>query len=309
MLYGRVKERAALDALLTRVRAGQGGGVVLRGEPGIGKTALLGYAAERATGFRVLRTTGVEPESDLGYAALHRLLLPVLDRVDRLPEPQARGLGVVFGQATGPVPDRFLVALATLSLLSEAAGDRPVLCLVDDAHWADWPTLSTLAFVARRLDAEPVALALAARADEGRPLDAAGLVDLPLAGLDRDAAGALLAAGDQLSEADRAELLRATGGNPLAIRELPASALRAAGSGEPLPLAAADSSGPSSSGRSSAMPPRSACSCWSPRAVPGGWTRYGAPRRSFREVPNRTRPASLPISSSRMVRRWPSGTR
>ena len=238
MLYGRVKERAALDALLTRVRAGQGGGVVLRGEPGIGKTALLGYAAERATGFRVLRTTGVEPESDLGYAALHRLLLPVLDRVDRLPEPQARGLGVVFGQATGPVPDRFLVALATLSLLSEAAGDRPVLCLVDDAHWADRPTLSTLAFVARRLDAEPVALVLAARADEGRPLDAAGLVDLPLAGLDRDAAGALLAAGDQLSEADRAELLRATGGNPLAIRELPASALRAAGSGEPLPLAA-----------------------------------------------------------------------
>ncbi len=242
VLAGRAKERAELDALLRRVRAGQGGGVVLRGEPGIGKTALLEYAAQRATGFRVLRTAGVEPESDLGYATLHGLLLPVLDRVDRLPEPQAHGLGVVFGRATGPAPDRFLVALATLSLLSEVAGEGPVLCVVDDAHWADRPTLDTVAFVARRLDAEPVALALAVRADEGRPLDPAGLVDLPLAGLDRAAAEALLVerAGDRLSAPDRGELLRATAGNPLAIRELPASALRDAGPGspEPLPLAA-----------------------------------------------------------------------
>jgi DNA-binding CsgD family transcriptional regulator len=240
MLLGRVKERAAIEALLERARAGRGGGLVLHGEPGIGKSALLGYAAEQATGMRVLHTVGVEPESDLGHATLHRLLLPVLDWTDRLPEPQARALGVVFGQATGPVPDRFLLALATLSLLSEVAGERPVLCLVDDAHWADAPSLDALAFVARRLDAEPVALLLAARAGEGWRLDVAGLVEVPLAGLDREAARALLAehGGDRLSVAEQDELLRATGGNPLALRELPAAARQGAGLGEPLPLAA-----------------------------------------------------------------------
>lgn len=240
MLHGRVKERAAIEAMLARARAGQGGCLVLRGEPGIGKTALLDHTAEHAVGMRVLRTVGVEPEYDLGYATLHRLLLPVLDRIEKLPEPQAHGLGVVFGQAAGPAPDRFLVALATLSLLSEAAEEQPLLCLVDDAHWADAPSLDTLAFVARRLDAEPIALALAARADEGRPLDVAGLVDVPLAGLDRDAAVAVLAesGGGGLSAVERDEVLRATGGNPLAIREMPASAPRGVGLGEPLPLAA-----------------------------------------------------------------------
>jgi DNA-binding CsgD family transcriptional regulator len=239
MLFGRAKERAAIQALLGRARTGHGGGLVLHGEPGIGKSALLGYAAERAGGMRLLRTVGVEPERDLGHAALHRLLLPVLNSIDRLPDPQARALGVVFGQADGSVPDRFLVALATLSLLSEVAGERPVLCLVDDAHWADAPSLDALAFVARRLDAEPIALLLAARADEGRPLDVAGLVDLPVGGLDRDAARALLAArgGDRLSAVEQDELLRATAGNPLAIRELPAVAWQRAGRGEPLPLA------------------------------------------------------------------------
>jgi hypothetical protein len=166
MLFGRVREQAAIEALLERAR---GGGLVLRGEPGIGKSTLLGYAAERASGMRVLHTVGVEPESDLGHATLHRLLLPVLDSIHQLPEPQARALSVVFGQADGPAPDRFLVALATLSLLSEAACERPALCLVDDAHWADAPSLDALAFVARRLEVEPIALVLAARADEGRP--------------------------------------------------------------------------------------------------------------------------------------------
>lgn len=239
MLHGRAKERAAIEGLLEQTRAGRGGCVVLHGEPGIGKTALLEYAAAQAAGMRVLRTAGVEPETDLGFATLHRLLLPVLDRVEQLPEPQARGLGVVFGQADGPPPDRFLVALATLSLLSDVAGDQPVLCLVDDAHWADAPSLDTLAFVARRLDAEPVAVAFAARADEGRHLDTSGLLDLPLAGLDRDAARALLVAhgGERLSAADQDELLRTASGNPLAIRELPA-AFRGAVPGEPLPLAA-----------------------------------------------------------------------
>jgi DNA-binding CsgD family transcriptional regulator len=239
MLRGRMRERTAIDALLRRARDGQGGGMVLRGEPGIGKSTLLDYTGEQATGMRVLRTAGVEPESDLGYAALHLLLLPVLDRMDRLPEPQARGLGVVFGQAVGPAPDRFLVALAALSLLSELAGERPVLCLLDDAHWADRPSLDTLAFVARRLEAEPIALVLAARTDEGLPMDLPGLADLPLAGLDQESARALLVehGGDRLSVAEQDELLRATGCNPLAIRELPARARRGAGSREPFPLA------------------------------------------------------------------------
>ncbi|HEY1319105.1 MAG TPA: AAA family ATPase, partial [Streptosporangiaceae bacterium] len=240
MLRGRVKERAVIEALLRRARDGQGGGVVLRGEPGIGKSALLEYAAERATGMPVLRAVGVQPESELGYAALHRLLLPVMDRMDRLPEPQARALGVVFGQAVGPAPDRFLVALATLSLLSELASERPfLLCLVDDAHWADRPSLDTLAFAVRRLEAEPIALVLAARTDEGLPTDLAGLPDLPLAGLDRESARELLIehGGNRLSVAEQDELLDATGCNPLAIRELPAGAGRGADFAAPLPLA------------------------------------------------------------------------
>jgi predicted ATPase len=137
MLRGRQAEQAAIDTVLERARDGHGGGLVLRGEPGMGKSALLVYARSRAAGMRVLQTAGVEPESELGYATLHRLLLPVLDGLERLPEPQARALGVVFAQREGPVPDRFLVALATLSLLSELADDHPLLCLVDDVHWAD----------------------------------------------------------------------------------------------------------------------------------------------------------------------------
>ncbi|MQA77089.1 MAG: AAA family ATPase [Streptosporangiales bacterium] len=240
VLRGRVRERAAVDALLDRARAGTGGGLLLHGEPGIGKSALLAYAAERADGMRVLRTAGVEPEADLGYATLHRLMFSVLGSLDRLPEPQARALGVVFGRAEGTAPDRFLVALAVLSLLSETAGERPLLCLVDDAQWADPLSMDVLAFVARRLDTEPIALAMAARADEGRAIDVAGLVDVPLAGLDRESAGALLAehGGERLSPAERDELLVATGGNPLAIRELPAVPRSLAAQGEPAPLAA-----------------------------------------------------------------------
>jgi hypothetical protein len=200
---------------------------------------LLEVAGERAIGLRVLRSAGVEAEADLGYATLHRLLLPVLEGVQWLPEPQARGLGVVFGQATGSPPDRFLVALATLSLLSELAEERPVLCLVDDAHWADRPSLDTLAFVARRLEAEPIALILAARTDEGLTMDLPGLADLPVAGLDIESARALLVehGGDRLSVLEQDELLRATGCNPLAIRELPTGARRGDGTAEPLPLA------------------------------------------------------------------------
>jgi DNA-binding CsgD family transcriptional regulator len=239
MLRGRETEQAAIDTLLQRARDGHGGGLVLHGEAGMGKSALVAYARGRATGMRVLGTAGVEPESDLGHATLHRLLLPVLDRLDRLPEPQARALGVVFAQRQGSTPDRFLVALATLSLLSELADNRPVLCLVDDAHWADRASLDTLGFVARRLDAEPIAVLLATRTAAGVPGADAGLTDLPLAGLPPEAARALLGehGGDRLPPAEQDELLSASGGNPLAIREFAALARHAVRRGEPLPLA------------------------------------------------------------------------
>ena len=134
--------------------------LVMRGEAGIGKTALLGYAAETAQDFRVARAGGVESEMELPFAALHQLCGPVLGRVGRLPSPQLEALGVAFGLRSGGAPDRFLVGLAVLGLLSEVAADRPLLCLVDDAQWLDQASAQALAFVARRLDAESVAPAV-----------------------------------------------------------------------------------------------------------------------------------------------------
>ncbi len=231
MLHGRVREQAALHAVLSRARAGAGGALVLRGEPGIGKSALLddAAAAARAEGMRVLRTAGVEPELELSNATAHRLLLPLLDGVARLPAAQAQALDVVFGRATGPAPDRFLVALATLTLLADAAQTQPLLCLLDDAQWADRSSLDALAFAARRLAAEPIALLVAARSDV--PASLAGLPELPLTGLDHASARLLLAErGTAAADADL--LLRTAAGNPLAIMELPADGP----TGEPLPL-------------------------------------------------------------------------
>jgi DNA-binding CsgD family transcriptional regulator len=234
-VLGREIEIELLEALLRRACEGHGGGVVLHGEPGIGKTALLSYAEEHATGFQVLRAVGVAPEADLAYATLHQLLLPALGLVDELPGPQAQALRILFGQSHGAPPDPFLVGLSTLSLLSLLAGAKPVLCVVDDAHWADQPTLKTLAFVARRLDDEPVALALAARADEGHSTDLPHLRRIPLMGLNPDAAAALL--GDRgLTDAERTNLLAATGGNPLALLELAGREVPPDGTREPLAM-------------------------------------------------------------------------
>jgi DNA-binding NarL/FixJ family response regulator len=237
-VLGRDGETGQLESLLRYAAEGHGGGVVLHGEPGIGKTALLAHLEEHAIGFQVLRGVGVAPEADLAYATLHQLLLPVLGLVDELPGPQAQALGILFGRAHGSPPDPFLVGLSTLSLLSVLAGDKPVLCVVDDAHWADRPTLKTLAFVARRLDNEPIALALAARADEGHDTDLPHLRRIPLMGLAPAAATALLdeRGGARLSDGERKHLLAATGGNPLALLELAGSEVRPEWMQEPLAI-------------------------------------------------------------------------
>ena len=162
-LLGRRNECAALDQLLASVRAGPSRALVLRGEAGVGKCALLEYLVGRASGCGVAHAAGVESEMELAFAGLQQLCAPLLDRIDRLPGPQRDALGTAFGLRSGDAPDRFLVGLAVLSLLSEAAEDRPLLCLVDDAQWLDGASAQALAFVARRLRAESVGLVFAVR--------------------------------------------------------------------------------------------------------------------------------------------------
>ncbi|MES9607075.1 AAA family ATPase, partial [Actinomadura sp. NPDC000929] len=228
MLYGRDGELAAIDGLLDRARAGRSGALVLRGEAGIGKSALLDHAAGAADGMRVLRGTGVETESTMPYAGLHLLLGRHLDRIGGLPDAQAEALRAALNMG-GPEAesDRFLVGLAVLTLLSDLAEERPLLCLVDDAHWMDGSSAEALLFAARRLDAEPIAVVFAAR-DAIAPECAApefvaqGLPELRLRGLDEDAAAGLLAErAPDLPGHVRREILAGAMGNPLALLELP----------------------------------------------------------------------------------------
>ena len=163
MLLDRLPERAALSQLLEAARAGRSGVLVVRGEPGVGKTALLDWAVESAAGLRVVRVAGVESEMELAFAAVQQLCAPMLDQLGGLPDPQRAALGVAFGLSAGAAPDRFLVGLAVLSLVSGVAERQPLLCVVDDAQWLDRASALVLAFVARRLLAEPVALVFAAR--------------------------------------------------------------------------------------------------------------------------------------------------
>jgi hypothetical protein len=211
-----------LDGLLAEVRAGYSRVLVVRGEPGIGKTALLGYAARAAADFRVARAEGVESEMELPFAALHQLCGRMLDRLDRLPGPQREALGVAFGLSSGSAPDRFLVGLAVLGLVSEAATGQPLLCLVDDAQWLDQASARALAFVARRLDAETVALLFGTRDRAGEGA-LAGLPGLVVAGLADADARALLASvlPGRLDERVRDRIIAESGGNPLALLELP----------------------------------------------------------------------------------------
>jgi len=239
MLHGRSAETARIDELLAAARDGRSSVLVIRGEAGVGKTALLDYAAA-AAGMRVLRGTGIESEAELPFAALQLLLRPGLGLLDLLPPPQARALRGAFGLAGTPEAsgaDRFLIGLAALSLLSELAGVGALLCLIDDAHWLDRASADALLFAARRLESEGIVLLIVAREDG---FDAPGLPELPLGRLGRDTSRALLAErapGLSPGLADR--VLAEADGNPLALLELPVALSEAPGAlGGPVALAA-----------------------------------------------------------------------
>jgi DNA-binding CsgD family transcriptional regulator len=220
MLLDRLPERAALSQLLDAARAGRSGVLVMRGEPGVGKTALLEDVIASAAGLRVARVAGIESEMELAYAALQQLCAQMLDGLDRLPDPQREALGVVFGLRTGEVPDRFLVGLAALSLLADAANKQPLLCVIDDAQWLDRASAQAMGFVARRLFAEQVALVVATRQPGG---EFRGLPELAVGGLGDGDARELLASVIRrpLDERVQERFIAEAGGNPLALLELP----------------------------------------------------------------------------------------
>ncbi|MEU4327691.1 helix-turn-helix transcriptional regulator [Nonomuraea dietziae] len=219
MLHGRDKECERVGRLIEGAREGRSAALVIRAEPGTGKSALLDHAAGERQGLRVLRAGGIETECELPFATLHQLLRPLLGGLDALPEPQAQALRGALGLARSEGRDRFLIGLATLTLLAEHA---PLLCLVDDAHWVDRASLEALLFAARRLDAEGVVLIFATRAMERDVLAAAGLPQLPLADLDRQAAlSVLFEHAPGLRDHVRDRIVEESGGNPLALIELP----------------------------------------------------------------------------------------
>jgi DNA-binding CsgD family transcriptional regulator len=221
-LLDRENEREVLERLVAGVRAGESRVLVLRGEAGVGKTALLRHLAGAANGFRIARAAGVESEMELAFAGAHALCAQMLDRVGNLPAPQRDALNTAFGLSAGPPPDRFLVGLAVLNLLADSAEEQPLLCIVDDAHWLDRVSAQTLAFVARRLLADRVGLVFAVR----EPTDEhqfEGLPELVVDGLPADEARLLLDAAipGPLDERIKARILGEAGGNPLALIELP----------------------------------------------------------------------------------------
>ena len=219
-LRGRRAELGVLDRLIEAVRAGESRVLVVRGEPGVGKTALLDHLAGRARGCRVMRAAGVQSEMELAFAGLHQLCAPMLDHLEAIPVPQRDALRTAFGLSAGPVPDRFLVALAALSLLSEIADEQPLVCVVDDEQWLDRASAQTLGFVARRLEAEPVGLIFAARVPGD---EVAGLPELAVEGLGEGDARALLDSvlTGPLDARVRDQIVAETRGNPLALLELP----------------------------------------------------------------------------------------
>jgi DNA-binding CsgD family transcriptional regulator len=221
-LTGRLSERDLLDRFVADVRAGEGRALMVRGEPGVGKTALLDYLAGRASGCLVARAAGVQSEMELAFAGLHQLCAPMLDHAESLPGPQREALRTVFGLSAGPAPDRFLVGLAVLGLLSETAGERPLVCVVDDQQWLDHASAQALGFAARRLAADPVGLVFAARVPGE---DVAGLPELVVEGLPENDARSLLESvltgrAGPLDGRVRDRIIADTHGNPLALLEL-----------------------------------------------------------------------------------------
>ena len=224
MLVGPLDEQRELESLLESAREERSAVLVLRGEAGIGKTALLEYAEAQAEDMRVLRCVGIEAEHELPFAGLQRLVRPCLDLIERLPAPQATALNSALGLSMDGVDDRFLVSLGALSLLAEAAEEAPLLCCIDDAQWLDTPSADALSFAARRLEAERIAMLFAAREGDLRSFDAPGVPELALAALADEEARALLT--DHLERGPSGEvlatLLEHARGNPLALLELPA---------------------------------------------------------------------------------------
>jgi DNA-binding CsgD family transcriptional regulator len=222
MLRARRTECGAIDSLLADVRAGGSRALVVTGEAGVGKSALLDYGADAASGFRVSRATGVESESELPYAAVQQLCGSMVDRLDELPVPQGKALGVAFGLGFGDAPDRFLVGLAVLTLLANVAEQQPLLCVIDDAQWLDRESVQTLVFVARRLGRESIGLLLGVRTCTGAD-DFSGLPELFVHGLPDADARALLESviPGRLDDRVRDRIVAETRGNPLALLELP----------------------------------------------------------------------------------------
>jgi DNA-binding CsgD family transcriptional regulator len=223
VLIGRAAELEAIDVLLDSTRQ-RGGAMIVRGEPGIGKSVLVAAASRRASarGMRVLRATGVRSEANVPFAGLHQLLRPILGDLDDLPAGQREVVLAAFGVTDAAAPDRFRIALAALDLLAECAARRPLLLVAEDAHWLDRATADVLAFVARRLEADPIAMLVAMRDQGQRSFDDAGLSELRLQGLDDESAAALLdARAPELDGALRGRLLTEAAGNPLALVELP----------------------------------------------------------------------------------------
>jgi DNA-binding NarL/FixJ family response regulator len=222
-LVGRSAECELIESLLARARAGESSALVIRGEPGVGKTALLDFAASRCNEMSVLRIAGTEAESQLAFAGLFGVLRALLDKLDHVPELQAEALAGALGLAPAANSDRFLVSAGTLSLLAAAAEEHPILCVIDDVQWLDRPSVDALVFASRRLGADPVAMLFAAATANESAFDAPGLTELELAGLDDESAVAILDSRAPGIAADvRERLLTVAAGNPLALLELPA---------------------------------------------------------------------------------------
>jgi predicted ATPase len=218
-LVGRALESTVLEQFLAAVRSGESRALVLHGEPGIGKTALLEFLVASATDCRVISVSGVQSEMELAFAALHQICAPLLDRLPAIPAPQAAALRITFGLDSGPVPDRLLVGLAVLSLLAEAATEQPVLCVVDDEQWLDHASAQVIAFVARRLGAESTGLVFGTRTLSD---DLTGLAQLTIESLGKADACALLDSvlTIKIDQRVRDQIVAETHGNPLALVEL-----------------------------------------------------------------------------------------